>query len=1022
MKKKTKLCCITLFNPMDLEKLVKFDSGILYIYDRVLEDFCEALRNMVIRGKKELSSIKKIYNIKKSPQECMNTLDTYECSIMFLDKEILSIPVPVNNSDYDFDNFISSLAVGKKGLRGELPIPKCAMSENKLLNGYFIIEGREKVIISQERRHISRIIVREMTSSYKSKESAAISQKAEYRCEYKIIIKNRFRNVEVYTNNENVYIITSSMYLKSDKKIKNKGLNVFVFLKQLDLGIEEAKKHILSWTKYENKVKGFLLNSELDYFSSDLEVAIKNTNNLTPETLKDCVVSDTFPEQGPKIAVDMVTLMICRCIETQLKLRQPDDIDSLGFKRLDTAAHIVNYILQDEIWKFSEKIKAPDFDLSKEFHKLKTIRETIISCFKTSTWKVQYGQSKEGISQALSKKTLLDSLSHVRRIHLFTSKNVVSNTMRQIHPSQWGYICPSETPEGKDIGVTKYLASSCIITPETNPDYVKQVLKDNKICIISEENWSSQQVLSRPISVFLNGIVIGKVRDKSKIEEMRYLRKKNNKLCFVSFHISDDDEIHVFADSGRYTRPLIELKTGTIEFIDASEQSNCVIACTEKDINDSSTHKEIDPSFIFGLSASMIPYINHNQSSRAVFQSSMSKQAISLSEKSLVDFTSDSKVSVYGQKPICTTLMTKMINEISGTNVIIAILSYTGYNQEDALIFNLSSIQRGQFSSIKYDVVEIVENILEGETLIKTVHNSKYDEDGIITEKQKIKEGDIIASKFTPRNEETTVDKIRSTFVQEKIVDKVGRYSNRHGSKIVKIKFRMYHEPEVGDKFTSRHSQKGVIGAMIRSENLPFTEDGIIPDVIINPHAIPSRMTIGQIIEMLVAKCATMEGKIIDATAFREPDTTLLNNNSKERLYCGITGNIMDASVFVGTCYYHALRHQVGEKVHSRSEGPIQILSRQPVEGRSKKGGLRFGEMEKDCLVAYGATTLLLEKLRDDSDAITIVLCSQCGLLDIWEEHCISCNSSELKKVTVPYSFKLLYQQLITANINIKAT
>jgi DNA-directed RNA polymerase beta subunit len=1011
-------------DPMDIEKLIKFDSGMLYIYDRILENFCEALKNMMIKGKKELNSIKKIYNLKKSPQECINTLDTYECSIICWDKELLSIPVPVNNSDYNFDNFdnfISSLSVGKKYLGSELSLPKREISNNELLNDYFIIEGKEKVIISQERRHISQIIVREMTSSYKSKESAAINQKAEYRCEYKTISKNKSKNVEVYTNNENVYIITSSMYLKSDKKAKNRGINIFLFLKQFNLEIEEAKKYILSWTKHENKIKGFLLNSELDYFSSDLEIVIKNNNNLTHETLKDCVINDTFPEQSHRIAISMVTLMICRCIETQLKIRQPDDIDSLGFKRLDTAAHVVNYILQDEIWKFSEKIKTPDFNLSKELYKLKNIRETIISCFKTSTWKVQYGQNKEGISQALSKKTLLDSLSHVRRIHLLTSKNVISNTMRQIHPSQWGYICPSETPEGKDIGVTKYLASSCIITPETNSDYVKQVFKDQKICDIFEDNEYYFNPQYTYTTVFLNGIIIGKVKNKNKIEEMRSLRRKNDKLCFVSFHISEDNEIHIFTDSGRYTRPLIELKTGTIEFIDASEQTNSIIACTEKDINNYTTHKEIDSSFIFGLSASIIPYINHNQSSRAVFQSSMSKQAISLSEKYL-DFTSDSKISVYGQKPICTTLMTEMIKEISGTNVIIAILSYTGYNQEDALIFNKSSIQRGQFSNIKYDVIEIVENILEGETLIRTNHNSNYDEDGIIKEKQKIKEGDIIASKFTPRNEETTVDKIRNTFVQEKIVDRIEKYSNRHGSKIVKIRLRMYHEPEVGDKFTSRHSQKGVIGAIIRSENLPFTEDGIIPDVIINPHAIPSRMTIGQIIEMLVAKCATMEGKIIDATAFREPDTTLLNNNSKEKLYCGITGNIMDASVFVGTCYYHALRHQVSEKIHSRSEGPIQILSRQPVEGRSKKGGLRFGEMEKDCLVAYGATTLLLEKLRDDSDAITIILCSQCGLLDVWGEHCINCNSSKLKKVVVPYSFKLLYQQLITANINIKAT
>jgi DNA-directed RNA polymerase beta subunit len=973
--------CTTHPLKMDPKDFVKLDSGVVYLYKEALERFCDGLKNIAINGKKELSDIRVVYKPEKTPQECMNTLDTYQCPIMCGDKKILSIPIPISN------NFASQLS------------------------GYFIVEGREKVIVSQERRHISRIVIREMTSSYKNKESSAVSQKAEYRCEYKIMVKNKFRNIEVYTNNENVYITTSSIYLKSGKEFKSKGLNIFAFFNQLGLEVEDVKDKILSWTTHKNWVNGFLLNPELDYFNSDLETIIKNTS-LTLETLKDCITSDTFPEHDFEIAVNMTTLMICRCIETQLKLRRLDDIDSLDFKRLDTAAHLVNYILQDELWKFSEKAKTPDFELSKELQRIRTIRETIISSFKTGIWKVQYGQIREGVSQPLSRKTLLDSLSHVRRIHILTSKNVVNSAMRQIHPSQWGYICPCETPEGKDVGVTKYLASSCIITPETSAEYVASIFAKHEVC----DSNSSEGTL-----VFINGIILGKVKHISRIELMRSLRKEYKDLRFVSFHVSEDNDIHVFTDSGRYTRPLINLKTNSIEFIDASEQLNCIIAYNDEKINKFSTHKEIDPSLILGLAASTMPYISHNQSSRAVFQSSMSKQAISLSETPLLEFVPDSKVSVYGQKPICTTLTTELVNEISGFNAIVAILSYTGYNQEDAIIFNRSSIERGMFTSIKYDVIEVVENILEGETLIRTVHDSKYDDDGIIMEDQEINEGDVIASKFIPRNEETTVDKIKSTFPQRKIVDSVKKYSNQHGSKIVKIKLRTYHEPEVGDKFTSRHSQKGVIGAIIPSEDLPFTEDGITPDIIINPHAIPSRMTLGQVIEMLVAKCATMEGKIIDATAFRKPDSNLLKENSKDVLYCGITGNMMDALVFVGTCYYHALRHQVGEKVHSRSGGPIQILSRQPVEGRSKKGGLRFGEMEKDCLVAYGATTLLLEKLRDDSDAIVIVLCSQCGMLDVWGETCASCNSSSLKKVTVPYSFKLLYQQLIAANIKIKA-
>jgi DNA-directed RNA polymerase beta subunit len=969
-----------------------FDAGMVTLYDKTIEKFYNKLKNITVNGEKKFKDIRIIYNSKKCLERCIETLDTYECSIVWDGINILSIPVPVGS------------IYGPPVTGGSNTIS----SPSKYLRGYFVIEGREKVLVSQERKCSSRIIVREMTSSYKDRSVTAVAQKAEFRCEYKLTDKNIFRNIELYSTNDNVSIITSSLYLKSNRTYrKRKGLNIYTFLEVLKINVHDATKRIVYWTKYPKIVEGFLLNVEFNYLTLNSAKYVEDNYGMSLNDVRKYINEDIFLNTDYNSMLSLIFIMICRCVETQIGIRTPDDIDHLTFKRLDTPAHLIEYLLNNELWAYLKKVDNAT-DLHSDLLEIRRIRDYIITSFKTGVWKIRYKSKDTGVSQSLSRKTLLDSLSHIRKINIPTDKNVVPSSIRQIHPSQWGFVCPCETPEGKDIGLTKYIASSCIITTEVDSTIiVNHLIKYN---FISGYN---------NIPLFINGGFIGKVANTELIDSIRELRRGNDDLKFISVCITDDEEIHIFSDSGRYTRPVLNIKYNCVEFIDASEQGNCIIACFNKDITKNTTHVELHPSFMFGLSASMIPYINHNQSSRAVFQSSMSKQAIPLTERSLMHFIPESKMLIYAQSPLCTTTLNKIINEPNGINVTIAILSYTGYNQEDSIIISSSSIERGLFSNMRYDIVEIIEDSLFGEVLIRTEHNIKYDDDGVIVEGNKVSEGDILASKFTPTNEELCIEKIRSLFTEERVVDSVGKGYNRYGSRLVRLKFRLFHEPEIGDKFTSKHSQKGVIGYVLPHEDLPFTEDGITPDLIINPHAIPSRMTIGQIIEMLISKCCAINGIFVETTAFDDPDFSAYSR--KQPMYCGITGEIMESCVFVGMCYYHALRHQVNEKVYSRSEGPIQILSRQPVEGKSKKGGLRFGEMEKDCLIAYGATTLLLDKLRNDSDIIKIAICNRCGLLDVWSEICINCGSCEVKEVVIPYSFKLLYQELIMANIKVRA-
>ena len=1056
-----------------------FDANIVLLYDVMIDEICSLIKKVL--NSNDGIVIKSDPN--KSPSRCLDTLDTYECMLLYKDKVVLHLPIPVGSRYGTSDNI-----------------------DKVILKGYFIIEGREKVIISQERICTSRIIVRASTHS-----SDDNDQKNGYKCEYKTIVDGRYHNIEVNVIGNSIGVTISKLcYIQKSKKF----LNIFIFFNALDINCEEAKNGIISWTRHSNKIKGFLLEAELEYSKINTKSYLDDFK-INYSKLLEYIEEDAFPKCDRDTRISMIYLMMCRCIETQMGLRKPDDIDSLCVKRLDTPADIVKYVVESEIWKIFYWDKNSSSSFEGKIIRLNHIKEILIAKFRTGVWKTQYKPEKEGVSQSLSRKTYVDSLSHIRKISIPTDKNVVSVVMREIHPTQWGYICPCETPEGKEVGATKYLASTCFISLKTKLELIIKFINNQHL--IEKINKEDNIYNSDGVPVFVEGIFIGVTRDEEFVKKVIKFRRKNIELAFVSISHSDDDEIHITGESGRFVRPLFvnnctsSVKStlhqnllsmcldGIVEFIDSAEQACCVIAeFSEKiythfkskdlstplgDLNNfvvrgkdlsletrpagregkevvrgtSSgidkgesiptppltslesrhrqsgvryTHLEIHPSVMLGFSASMIPYINHNQSSRAVFQSSMTKQAIPLSICYLTEFIPESKVLVYAQKPVCTTYITETINELNGINVVIAILSYTGYNQEDALIFKKSALERGLFSNIRYDIIEILEDSLKGEKIIKTVHNSNYDENGIIKQNKVLKEGDLIVSKFAPTSDQTTVERIRSTFVQDRVVQNVKTSFNRHQSKIVRLKLRIYHEPEVGDKFTSRHSQKGVIGLVLPQEDMPFDEDGISPDVIINPHAIPSRMTVGQLMEMLAAKIATKEGKIIDCTAFnnirgsetfQDFDFGSGGVADKEIMYSGITGEVLEATVFMGVCYYHALRHQVSEKVYSRAGGPIQELNKQPVEGKSKKGGLRFGEMEKDCLVAYGATSLLLEKLRDDSDATKINLCSTCGLLGVWGEICADCHGSDIKEITIPYSFKLLVQELSMANIKVTA-
>jgi DNA-directed RNA polymerase II subunit RPB2 len=599
------------------------------------------------------------------------------------------------------------------------------------------------------------------------------------------------------------------------------------------------------------------------------------------------------------------------------------------------------------------------------------------------------------------------------------------------------------------------------------------------------------------VKVFINGSWVG-ITDSPQELYLMLKDKKYKGIINIYTSIVFDyrmKEIRVCNDGGRLTRPLLRIKNNNIlinndiinklnkselnwdnlltsskiedsilEYIDPEEQSWSLIASKPKDLIQKGdniykyTHCEIHPSTIFGVLASCIPFPEHNQSPRNTYQCAQSKQAMGIyvtNYENRMDKTA--YVLNYPTRPLVDTRIMNMIqlNKIpSGTNVIVAIMTHTGYNQEDSLLINQGSIDRGMALVTVYHTEkdEDKQKINGDEEIrckpdasktkgMKFGNYNKVNSKGVIPENSLVENGDIIISKVTPikenRNDHTKVIKFEDQSrkfktTEETYIDKNYIDRNGEGYNFAKIRLRTIRKPVIGDKFSSRHGQKGTVGNIIPECDMPFTSSGVKPDIIINPHAIPSRMTIGQLKETLLGKVLVELGLFGDGTSFGEFDIKDICNeliklgyesNGNEIMYNGLTGEQHECSVFMGPVFYQRLKHMVNDKAHSRSIGPMVNLTRQPAEGRSRDGGLRFGEMERDCMISHGAARFTKGRMYDASDKYSVFICKKCGLIASYNDqlhihHCRVCdNRSDFAYVEIPYACKLLFQELNTMNV-----
>ena len=689
----------------------------------------------------------------------------------------------------------------------------------------------------------------------------------------------------------------------------------------------------------------------------------------------------------------------------------------------------------------------------------------------------------------------MSSLSHLRRVNTPIDKSGKLVPPRRLHNSTWGFLCPAETPEGQSIGIVKNLAYLAHITINSNSsglyDYILPII-DN----IDTYNGSYKD-LDDYVKVFINGSWVGITKDPKKIYDNLKDKKYKGIINIYTSIIFNSKlkEIRVCNDAGRITRPLLKVKNNKIaycdtiiqkvkcgelnwddlvvaikledsiiEYVDSYEQNNAMIAMRVSDLNNSNSsniyyysHCEIHPSTIFGVLASCIPFPDSNQSPRNTYQSAMGKQAIGMyvtNYDNRMDKTA--YVLTYPMRPLVETRIMNIIklnNIPSGQQVIVAIMSHSGYNQEDSLLFNKGAIDRGLFLATIYHTEKDEDKKLFGteemrckpdKTKTKNIKFANYDKlnnQGVVPENSLIEDRDIIIGKVIPikenKNDFTKTVKYSDGSIsyrthEESYIDKNYVESNGDGYNFCKVRIRNFRKPVIGDKFSSRHGQKGTIGNIIPEEDMPFTANGLKPDIIINPHAIPSRMTIAQLKETLLGKVLLELGLFGDGTSFGDFEISTIidklnelgyESKGNELMYNALTGEQLTMNIFIGPAFYQRLKHMVNDKQHSRSIGPMVNLTRQPAEGRSRDGGLRFGEMERDCMISHGASRFTKGRIYDASDAFSVFVCNKCGMIASFnnKEHIHYCNTcsnrNDFKYVELPYACKLMFQELITMNV-----
>jgi len=1000
--------------------------------------------------------------------------------------------------------------------------------------GYFIIGGTERALISLEDLAPNRVLV-EFNERYGRKVEVAkvFSQKEGYRA-LTLMEKRKdgqlIVSVPTASGQIPLIILMKALGMEKDEEIYNAIVSTPEMANIVYANIEECQN------KKNYPPNGiFTKDDAINYLEKKFatgqakEYRIKKVESILDRSLLPHL-GDTREDRIKKaIFLGRVARTI---LELSLGKRREDDKDHYANKRLKLAGDLMEDLFRVA---FANVIKDLKYQLERSYARHRELKissairpdlltQRLLHALATGNWV----GGRAGVSQLLDRTSNMSALSHLRRVTSPLTRSQPHFEARDLHPTQWGRLCPNETPEGQNCGLVKNCALVIDVSEGFPEDEVKLLLSD----LGTKQVKGQQTQLTR---VYVNGDLVGLHEDpKMLVAEIRERRRSGLLSHEVNVRLDENmGEIILNCDEGRIRRPLLVAKdghlvlsrkhtedlklgrlrfsdlvrNGVVEWVDAEEEEDTFIAVYPYDVparckeckhplsrNDvtwvnmgsrdedneleckfchktfhvkgyiskETTHLEVDPMIILGVASGVIPYPEHNASPRVTMGSGMAKQSLGLGQSNYrLRPDTRSHLLHYPQQPLVQTDSMKYVSfneRPAGQNFVVAVLSYHGYNMEDAIVMNKASIDRGlgrssfmrtyraeerRYPGGQEDHFEIPSPDVRGARADLSYANLTPD-DGLISPEVKVMGGEVLIGKTSPPRfleEETdflTPQKRRETSVtvrhgEEGWVDSVMLTESENGSKLAKVKVRDLRIPELGDKFASRHGQKGVIGLIAEQVEMPFTANGIIPDLVINPHAIPSRMTVAHVLEQIGGKVGSMEGRSIDGTPFSgEREEALrkgleengFRSNGKEILYDGMTGQMIPAEIFVGVIYYQKLHHMVSGKLHVRSRGPVQILTRQPTEGRSRQGGLRFGEMERDCLIGHGAAMVIKDRLLDESDGTIQYVCGnpECGHFAIKDRkgnlRCPVCeNTSKIYPVQTSYAFKLLLDELLSLGV-----
>lgn len=998
--------------------------------------------------------------------------------------------------------------------------------------GYFIIGGTERVLITLEDLAPNRVMV-EMNERYGTSVPVAkvFSQKEGYRA-LTLMEKKKdgmlVVSVPAASGQIPLIVLMKALGMESDEAIFKAIVSDPQMANIVYANIEECQNKKLYPPNGIYTTEDAILFLERKFATGQAkEYRAKKVESIIDRSLLPHL-GDTADARLKKAI--FLGRMARTILEMELGHRKEDDKDHYANKRLKLAGDLMEDLFRVA---FTNLIKDLKYQLERGYTRKKALRissairpdlltHRLLHAFATGNWV----GGRAGVSQLLDRTSNMSALSHLRRVTSPLTRSQPHFEARDLHPTQWGRLCPNETPEGQNCGLVKNCALIVDVSEGYDEKEVIWLLKELGVKEVGEQ-------YTQETRVYVNGDLIGlHERPRELVEEIRQRRRSGLLSHEVNIRYDDNmNEIIINCDEGRLRRPLLVvrhgrtmltrkhveemrsgrirwsdlIREGVVEWIDAEEEEDAYIAVfayktpkrcehcgkflSEIDVEwrnpgeegkvvleckscggtmhvDSlltpeHTHLEVDPMVILGVCAGLVPYPEHNSSPRVTMGSGMAKQSLGLSCSNYrVRPDTRSHLLHYPQKPLTTTKAMDFVyfnQRPAGQNFVVAIISYQGYNMEDAVVMNKSSVERGlgrstfmrtyraeerRYPGGQEDHFEIPSPDVRGARA--DISYSNLGEDGLISPETKVEGGDVLIGKTSPPRfleEEAdflTPQKRRETSVtvrpgESGWVDSVMLTESENGSRLVKVKVRDERIPELGDKFASRHGQKGVVGLLVPQEDMPFTEDGLVPDLLINPHAIPSRMTVAHVLEMIGGKVGSMEGRFIDGTPFsgeREEalrDALVRNgfkHNGKEVMYDGVTGRKIEAEIFIGVIYYQKLHHMVSGKLHVRSRGPVQILTRQPTEGRSRQGGLRFGEMERDCLIGHGAAMVIKDRLLDESDGTLQYVCGNpnCGHIAILDRRgalrCPVCGSnSKIYQVQTSYAFKLLLDELLSLGV-----